>query len=205
MGGVKKVTMFDHEWWLKTFDMNGNGVVKLWCGECKKHCRGGNKNHTKAHIDNLFNNFRRSHILNTTHVRNFRVAKNVNFDDHPQSEAKNGRPDIITPKDHKCLINEGVEMSEGVNAFLPDGHKNFTMLGNLTTEDYQYNNILDFRAPTTQKNSIAATHTLLESLDKLRPSSDHSPTHVYLRILQNACMLYYNEDSLQLIGSTKKL
>ena len=29
---LKKVAMSDHEWWLKTFDLNGNRVVKLWCG-----------------------------------------------------------------------------------------------------------------------------------------------------------------------------
>ena len=132
---LKKVAMSDHDWWLKTFDLNGGGVVKLWCGECKKDCGGGSKDHTKAHIDNLFNNFRRSHIVSTSHVRNFCAAKNVNFDDHPQSEAKNGRPLTLTPEDHKRLISEGVEILEGVNAILPDGHKKFTVLGNLTAED----------------------------------------------------------------------
>ena len=63
--------MPDHNWWLKTFDMNGNGVVKLWCGECQKDCGGGNKDHSKAHIDNLFNNFKGSHIVSTTHVQSF--------------------------------------------------------------------------------------------------------------------------------------
>jgi hypothetical protein len=87
---LKKVAMSDHDWWLKTFDLNGGGVVKLWCGECKKDCGGGSKDHTKAHIDNMFNNFRRSHIVSTAHVRNFCAAKNVNFDDHPQSEANFG-------------------------------------------------------------------------------------------------------------------
>jgi hypothetical protein len=132
---LKKVAMFDHEWWLKTFDLNGSGVVKLWCGECKKDCGGGSKDHTKAHNDNLLNNFRRSHILSTTHIRNFCAAKNVDFDDHPQSEAKNGRPLTLTPEDHKRLISEGVEILEGVNVALPDGHKKFTVLGNLTAED----------------------------------------------------------------------
>lgn len=80
---LQKVAMFDHEWWLKTFDMNGNGVLKLWCGEWKKECGGGRKNHTKAHIENLFNNFRISHILSTTRIQNFCTAKNGNFDDQP--------------------------------------------------------------------------------------------------------------------------
>ena len=132
---LKKVAMSDHDWWLKTFDLNGYGVVKLWCGECKKDCGGGSKDHTKAHIDNLFNNFRRSHIVSTAHVRIFCAAKNVNFDDHPQSEAKNGRPLTLTPEDHKRLISEGVEILEGVNSSLPDGHKKFTVLGNLGAED----------------------------------------------------------------------
>ena len=38
---LKRVAMDDHSWCLKTFDLNGKGVVKLWCGECKKDCRGG--------------------------------------------------------------------------------------------------------------------------------------------------------------------
>lgn len=80
---LKRVALSDHDWWLKSFDMNGSGVVNLWCGECKKDCGGSNKDHTKAHIDNLFNNFRRLHIVNANHVRNFYVAKNVEFEDHP--------------------------------------------------------------------------------------------------------------------------
>ena len=49
---LKKVAMSDQNWWLKRFDLNGNGVVKLWCSECKKNCRGGSKDHTKTHIKN---------------------------------------------------------------------------------------------------------------------------------------------------------
>lgn len=81
--------------------MNGNGMVKLWCNACKKDCGGGNKDHTKTHIDNLFNNLRRSHILSTTHIQKFSVTKNVKFDYHPQTEAKNGRPTTQTLEDHK--------------------------------------------------------------------------------------------------------
>jgi len=79
----KRVVISDHDWWLKTFDLTGNRVVKLWCGECKKYCGGGSIDDTKVHIDNLFNNFRKSHIVNASHVRNFGVAKNVDFDNHP--------------------------------------------------------------------------------------------------------------------------
>lgn len=55
---LKRVALNDHEWWLKSFDLNGRGVVKLWCAECKKDCGGDSNDHTKTQIDNLFNNFR---------------------------------------------------------------------------------------------------------------------------------------------------
>lgn len=67
---------------MKTFDLNGCGVVKLWCTECKKDSRRGGTDHMKVQIENLFNNFRRSHIINVAHVKNYCVAKNVNFDNH---------------------------------------------------------------------------------------------------------------------------
>lgn len=47
-----------------------------------------------------------------------------------------------------------------------------------------------FWSTNIAKNSTATTQTLLESLDKLRPYSDHSPWHVYVWILQDPCMLY---------------
>ena len=106
---LKRVAMDDHDWWLKSFDLNGQGIVKLWCAECKKDCGGGSsKDHSKSQIDNLFNNFRRSHIVSTLHVRNYCVAKYINFDDHPQSEAKSGRPITVMPEDHRELIAKGV-------------------------------------------------------------------------------------------------
>ena len=132
---LKHISMDDHDWWVKTFDMNGSGVVKLWCAECKKDCGGGSKDHTKADIDNLFNNFRRSHIVSTLHVKNYCAAKNVNFEDHPQSAAKNGRAVTVTLEDHKRLISEGVKIVEAVNASLLEGQKKFMVLGNLTAEN----------------------------------------------------------------------
>ena len=127
---LKRVSLDDHEWWLKTFDLNGSGIVKLWCAECKKDCRGDAKDHTKSQIDNLFNNFRRSHIVSTGHVRNYCAAHNINFDDHPQSQAKKGKTVTLTSEDHKDLISEGVGIVERVNAGLPEGHRKFNVLGN---------------------------------------------------------------------------
>lgn len=132
---LSRVALSDHDWWLKSYDLNGNGVVKLWCGECKRDCGGGSGDHSKAQIDNLFNNFRRSHIVSTNHVRNFCAANNIDFNDHPQSHSKNGRSVTLLPEDHRRLIDDGVEIVTSVNTTLPDGHKPFTILGNLEAED----------------------------------------------------------------------
>jgi hypothetical protein len=120
---LKEGAIFDHMGWLKImFDMNGNGVVKVWCGECKKDVRGWQQESHQSTIDNVFNNFKRLHILNTTHIWNCCVAKKVDFDDHPQFETNNGRPITLSPNDHKRLINEGVETLEGVNVALANRH-----------------------------------------------------------------------------------
>lgn len=96
---LKKVAMTGQEWWLRTFDMNSNGVVKPWCGVCKKGCRGGTKNHIKFCKGLLRKNFRRWHHLGKERVWNFCAANNDKFDVQNEVEAKNGRPTTLTPAD----------------------------------------------------------------------------------------------------------
>ena len=132
---LQRVAISDHEWWLKSFDLNLNGVIKLWCRECKKDCRGGSSDHTKAYIDNLFNNFFKSHIMSAAHVRNFYAAKNIDFKEHPQSQSKNGWSVTLTLEDQKRMIGEGADSVKTVNATLLEGHKHFTVLGNLEAQD----------------------------------------------------------------------
>ena len=67
--------------------------------------------------------------MSTTHILNFCVAKNVNFDDHLQFEANSEMPLTLTPKDHKWLFLEGVEILEGVNVGPLDAHRNSQFLG----------------------------------------------------------------------------
>ena len=73
--------------------------------------------------------------MSTIHIKNYCTAKGVNFDDHPQSKARNGKSIIITPKEHKQLIVEGVQIMEEVNASLPQSHKKFKVLENIAAED----------------------------------------------------------------------
>lgn len=127
--------MDDHDWWLKTFDLNGNGVVKLWCTECKKDYGGSSKEHNKSQINNLFNNFRGSHIVSTSHIRHYCAAKSVSFENHPQFASKNGRHVTVTPEDHKQLVAQGVQIVDNVNDILPLGQKKFVVFGNLTAKN----------------------------------------------------------------------
>ena len=76
---LKQIAIDDHEWWLKSFDLNSRGVVKLWCTECKKDCGKSSKDHTKSEIDNLFNNFKRSHILVWKRHKYLESEHNLNF------------------------------------------------------------------------------------------------------------------------------
>ena len=54
-------------------------------------------------------------------MRNYYIAKNVNFEDHPQSAAKNNRLVTVIPEDHRVLIAKGVKIVDGVNASPSEG------------------------------------------------------------------------------------
>jgi hypothetical protein len=62
MKATSKLKKEDHEWKLKSWDLNGIPVVKVYCGECDKDFRGTNGDYSKNTIHNLFANFKKSHI-----------------------------------------------------------------------------------------------------------------------------------------------
>ena len=52
----------DHEWHLKSYDLNGIGIVQLFYRECHKKFGGVDGDHSKADIHNLFANFKAKHL-----------------------------------------------------------------------------------------------------------------------------------------------
>ena len=56
------IDLEDHKWKLKSWDLNGILVVKVYCGECDKDFGGTSGDHSKNTIHNLFTNFKKSHI-----------------------------------------------------------------------------------------------------------------------------------------------
>ena len=58
----------------------------------------------------------------------------MNYLDHPQSIAPKGKTVLLTPEDHRRLMDEGVHIMNAVNAELEDGLKHFHTVGDLLQE-----------------------------------------------------------------------
>jgi hypothetical protein len=65
---LEQLDLNDHLWHLELWDDKDVPVVKLHYGECKKDFGGDSRYHSKCAIHNLFNNFKKSHILSTLHI-----------------------------------------------------------------------------------------------------------------------------------------
>lgn len=53
---LKKVSMENHDWSLRSWDHAGAGVVKLYCGECQTLIGGSTGQDTKSFVTNLYYN-----------------------------------------------------------------------------------------------------------------------------------------------------
>jgi hypothetical protein len=128
---LKGISLEDHDWKLKSFDHNGVGVVKIYCLDCNKHHGGISGDHTSHAIQNLFNNFKGSHLGSTAHDRNWCKRHNVPFEHHPRSEAgRLGKGVIMTPEDHAKLIADGIDIVKKVNADKGMEQPCFEVVGN---------------------------------------------------------------------------
>ena len=82
------LSLDDHDWCLKSYDSHSKAIVIMHCLECKKDFCGTDSQHSKDRVSNLFSNFRKSHIINNQHIRNWCLRKGLNWCNHPQSIAK---------------------------------------------------------------------------------------------------------------------
>ena len=98
------ISLDDHLWFLKSFDHNGVGIIKIYCQECKKDFRGSGARYGKIAVMNLFTNFKKSHILSNPHIQHWCDRKGIDwndwckFVDHSTSK---GKPKILTTTDHR--------------------------------------------------------------------------------------------------------
>jgi hypothetical protein len=59
---MKQISLDDDNWFLKTWDEDGVGMVKVLCEECGKDFGLGVWNHNTSTFTNLFLNFKKSHL-----------------------------------------------------------------------------------------------------------------------------------------------
>ena len=65
---LKQLCLEDHSWFPKSWDQNGIGIVKVHCVECVKDLGCCTGDHSKVAVNNLFNNFCKSHVMITMHI-----------------------------------------------------------------------------------------------------------------------------------------
>jgi hypothetical protein len=134
---LKNVCMEDHIWYLKSMDQNKVAVVKLHCGECGKDFGSVAGDHSKGTVHNLFTNFKKSHVVSTSHIKNWCRRKGVRFEDHPQSQAARGKPVVLTLANYKHLVLKGIEIMDAMNASIGDDQKPFVVIGDLESDELQ--------------------------------------------------------------------
>jgi hypothetical protein len=83
-------TLDDQVWFLKSWDLAGEAVVKIHCGECDKDFGGSSGDHSSHAMSNLFANFRKYHLHTQAHLRSFCQRHNLEYSDHPQSGTPKG-------------------------------------------------------------------------------------------------------------------
>ena len=124
---LKNASLVDCEWGLKSYNHHGKVVVIVYCMECKEDFGGTDGQHLKDRISNLFSNFRKNRIMSNQHIRSWCYRKCVDWCNHPQFIAKGKKPIILTTKDHRQLVLEGVDALNSVTDSLDPTRKTFEL------------------------------------------------------------------------------
>lgn len=125
---MKRTTVDDHMWCLKSWDKDGKGIVKLYCGECSKLYGNSVGDHSKTTISNLFGNFSKKHLVSTSHIRNWCTRTKTEFSSLPQSESKE-KGVVMIRADHEKLADEGIHIVDLINDSVDQDHKPFVIIG----------------------------------------------------------------------------
>jgi hypothetical protein len=112
------------------------GILKVFCKKCGKNFGGGTGDHTKNGVNNLFSNFKKSHIMRIGHIKKWHARKGVDFLNHPQSVAAKGKPVILTATDHKRLVSEGLETLKTINDSIDN--KPFVLVGDPEVKSFWF-------------------------------------------------------------------
>ena len=120
-------------WHLESYDLNGLGVVQLFCDECHKQFGGKGGDNSKLAIHNFFASFKQKHLQTNIHLNAWCRQKGLRWKDHPQSLSTESKPVKMTFADHRRAVEEGFSIVESVNALAGAEDNTFVVLGDPTT------------------------------------------------------------------------
>jgi hypothetical protein len=134
------VSLDNNIWYLKSWDVYGVGIVKIYCGECVKDFGGNTDDHSNHTISNLFANFRKHYLHTNAHIRSLCRRKGLPYTDYPQSVALKGKAVILSTAEHERLVREGTDIMDNINndSENVDGQKPFYMVGDLESDGFMY-------------------------------------------------------------------
>jgi len=129
---LQSIDFADHLWKLKTYDQHGMVVVKIFCGECNKDCGGSSGEHSRYHgIQNLFTNFKKSHLHLALHIKHWCKKRDILYSDHPKKEGNSSKPVVYTTANHRYLVDEGVSTFQSVNDSISSNNPPFVVVGDV--------------------------------------------------------------------------
>ena len=128
---LESMDFADHLWKLKSYDQHGVAVVKILCGECNKEIGGAGGDHSRTVIQNLFANFKKSHLHSALHIKQWCKRKEILYSDHPKKEGNKSKPLILTSVDHRRLVEEGVSILQSVNDSISTDDPLFVVVGDV--------------------------------------------------------------------------
>jgi hypothetical protein len=99
--------------------------------ECVKDLGCCTRDHSKVVVNNLFNNFCKSHVMSTVHIRSWCCRKGVDFCDHPQPIAGKRKSVVMTLDDHRRAVKDGLDKMYRINESTISKNKPFLALGDL--------------------------------------------------------------------------
>ena len=134
---LQSMDFSDHLWKLKTYDHQGVAVVKIFCGECNKESGGFSGDHSRYGVQNLFTNFKKSHLHSALHIKQWCKRRDIPYNDHPKKDGKSSKPVMYSPADHKRLVEEGLSILESVNDSISLTDPPFVVVGNINVSQFK--------------------------------------------------------------------
>jgi hypothetical protein len=98
---LESLDFANHKWDLRTCDHHGVVVVKIFCRECKREIGGIGLDDSRSAVQNLFSNFKKSHLHSALHIKQWCKKRRILYNDHPKKDGKSSKPIILTPADHR--------------------------------------------------------------------------------------------------------